>query len=404
MPPPHSNDPLLPDRERQGAGGLAEGIPLRGARDSDERYRYLAALAAGEQCILSFPRANPGAQRGQFPARWFLEAATQLHKAPVYTSDLSSLGSAPWLTVVASLEDGLRSVAMEAPADVHDRDVHHVWRWLRAGRPVTGHHLAGSGHFARALALEQGRAAPQLTHWDGDVSALKDRARRLRLLYRPVLSPTSLETWATCPFRYLLGHVLGVAALEDPEDVWTISHLEKGSLVHGVLDRFIRTVQAQGSLPSPGDPWCPEHRGLLHQMAQQAFAEAEARGVTGKALLWEMEQEAIRSDLDAFLEEDAALRARFGVTPHRVEVGFGLSRNSGGGPILPPVERQVSGTGTLRFRGAVDRVDLDASGRVALGWTTRQAAPGAMRPSRRTRWTLGGGSSSPSTPWPSRVF
>jgi hypothetical protein len=366
VPPRQADDPLLPDRERLRAGGPAAGIPLRGVRDANERYRYLAALAAGEQCVLSFPRGNPGAQRGQFPSRWFLEAATRLHGAPVYTSKLWSLGSVPWLTVVASMEDGVRTVATEAPADEHDRDVYYLWRWQRAGRPVAGHHLAASGHLASALALEQGRAARQLTQWDGDVSALRDRAGRLRLLDSPAVSATSLEAWATCPFRYLLDHVLGVAALEQPEEVTTISPLEKGSLVHGVLERFIRTVQEQGTLPSPGEPWRQEHRDLLHRMAHQSFAKAEASGVTGKALLWELGREAILSDLDAFLTADAALRARLGVTPHLVEVRFGLQRASDGEPGLPSAERQIPGVGTLRFRGVVDRVDLDASGKVAL--------------------------------------
>ncbi|MDO8751543.1 MAG: PD-(D/E)XK nuclease family protein, partial [Dehalococcoidia bacterium] len=366
VPPHQPDDPLLPDRERQRAGGPEAGIPLRAVRDADERYRYLAALAAAERCVLSFPRGNPGAQRGQFPSRWFLEAATRLYGAPVYTSNLWSLGPVTWLTVVASMEDGLRTVTTEAPADVHDRDLHHLWRWRRAGKPVEEHHLAALGHLASALALEQGRAARQLTPWDGDVSVLKDRARRLRLLDRPALSATSLEAWATCPFRYLLGHVLGVAALEQPEEVATISPWEKGSLVHGVLERFIRTVQEQGGLPSPGEPWRQEHWDLLHHMAHQAFAEAEARGVTGKALLWGLEQEAILSDLEAFLAADAALRARFGMTPHLVEVRFGLQGPTDGEPGLPPAEREIPGVGTLRFRGVVDRVDLAPSSKVAL--------------------------------------
>jgi hypothetical protein len=365
VPPRNADDPLLPDRERQRSGGPAAGIPLRGMRDADERYRYLAALAAGDRCVLSFPRGNPGAQRGQFPSRWFLETATRLHGTPVYTSNLWSLGSAPWLTVVASMEDGLWTLATEAPVDVHDRDVHYLWRWRRAGRPVVGHYLA-VGDLARALALEHGRAARQLTQWDGDVSAMSDRARRLRLLDRPVLSATGLGAWATCPFSYLLGHVLGVAALEQPEELATISPLEKGSLIHGVLERFISTVQEQGGLLASGEPWGLEHRDLLYRIAHQSFAEAEARGVTGKALLWELEREAILSDLDAFLAADTALRARFGVSPHRVEVHFGLQKAIDGGPSLPPAEREIAAVGTLRFRGAVDRIDLDPTGKVAL--------------------------------------
>ena len=366
MPPRQADDPLLPDRERQRAGGPAAGLPLRGGREADERYHYLAALAAGKQCVLSFPRGNLGAQRGQFPSRWFLEAATRLHGAPVYTSNLGSLGSVPWLTTVASMEDGLQTVATEAPADIHDRDVEGLWRWRRAGRPMEQHHLAASGQLSRTLALGQGREAHQLTHWDGDVSILKDRTRRLRLLNRPALSPTSLETWATCPFRYLLGHVLGVAALEQPEDVATMSPLEKGSLVHGILESFIRTVQEEGPLPSPEEPWSEEHRDLLHRLAQQSFAEAEAKGVTGKALLWELQREAILSDLDAFLAADAELRDRFGVTPHLVEVRFGLPRSADGEPGLEAAQREIPGVGTLRFRGVADRVDLDLSGNLAL--------------------------------------
>ena len=365
VPARHSDDPLLPDRERQRSGGPAVGIPLRGMRDADERYRYLSALAAGDRCVLSFPRGDPGARRGQFPSRWFLETAMRLHGTPVYTSNLWSLGSEPWLTLVASMEDGLRTLATEPPIDVHDRDVYHLWRWRQAGRPLEGHYLAAED-LGRALTLEQGRAAHQLTHWDGDVSAISGQARRLRLLDRPALSATSLETWATCPFRYLMGHVLGLAALEQPEEVATISPLERGSLIHGVLERFIRTAQEQGGLPVPSEPWDREHADLLHKIARQSFAEAEARGVTGKELLWELDREAILSDLDAFLVADAALRERFGVTPHRVEVRFGLQRTTDKEPSLPPVEREITAVGTVHFRGVVDRVDLTPAGNVAL--------------------------------------
>ena len=364
--PRHADDPPLPDRERQRAGGPAVGFPLRGGREAEERYRYLAALATGNRCVLSFPQGNLGAQHGQFPSRWFLEEASRLYGAPVYSSNMGSLGSVPWLTMVASIEDGLRTVATETPADIYDRDVEGLWRWRRAGKRIEQHYLAASGQLSRALALEQGREGNQLTCWDGDVSNLKDRTRRLRLMDRPALSPTSLEAWATCPFRYFLGHVLGLSALEQPEDVTTMSPLEKGSLVHGVLEGFIRAVQEEGRLPSPGKPWTEEHRDLLYRLANQSFDEAEARGVTGKALIWELQQEAILSDLDDFLVADAELRDRFKVTPHLVEVRFGLSRPSGGDEGLEAAQREIPGLGTLRFRGVVDRIDLNSSGDLAL--------------------------------------
>jgi ATP-dependent helicase/DNAse subunit B len=131
--------------------------------------------------------------------------------------------------------------------------------------------------------------------------------------------------------------------------------------VHAILERFIRRVQQEGTLPTAGEPWAEEHRALLHEIAREAFKEAEERGVIGKRLFWEIEQETIRADLDDFLEEDACLRAQYGVTPHQLELRFGSWPGS-----HAPASFEVPGLGTLRFRGVIDRLDLDASGQLAL--------------------------------------
>ena len=74
LPPRGREDPLLPDRERRDVAGLAQ----RSTRRLEERRDYLAALAAGEECVLTFPRADPRAQRKRLPARWVLESARHL--------------------------------------------------------------------------------------------------------------------------------------------------------------------------------------------------------------------------------------------------------------------------------------------------------------------------------------
>jgi ATP-dependent helicase/nuclease subunit B len=224
------------------------------------------------------------------------------------------------------------------------------------------HHLATSDEtIVRALDLERGRASGVLTWWDGDLSALSGQSRWLRLVERPVLSATSLQTWATCPFRYFAGQVLRLGSLERPEELTMIPALDRGALVHAILEQFIRRVQEEDTLPAAGEPWKEEHRVLLRDIAREAVRGAEERGVTGKRLFWEMEQEAILADLDNFLEEDARLREQYGVTPHQLEMRFG----SGPGNHAPAVW-EAPGLGTLRFRGVIDRLDLDASGRSAL--------------------------------------
>ena len=71
------------------------------------------------------------------------------------------------------------------------------------------------------------------------------------------------QTWATCPFRYFLSNVLGIAAPEQPEEVATISALERGSLLHAILESFIRAAQEQGTISLPDQPWTDDHRHQL---------------------------------------------------------------------------------------------------------------------------------------------
>jgi ATP-dependent helicase/nuclease subunit B len=283
VPPRTSNDPMLPDQERRAAGGPASGLPLRGTQQEEERYSYLAALGSAPSRMLSFPRGNPGAQRGQYPSRWFLEEASQLHGSPVFSTTLADLGKQPWLATIASREQGLGAVEQLAPADGYDYDLRQLWQWRAAGRLLEDHHLATSEEvLVRALDLERGRANGLLTQWDGDLSARSGQSRWLRLAERPVLSATSLQTWPTCPFRYFAGQVLRLGSLERPEELTRIPALEKGTLVHTILEQFIRQTQQENTLPAAGEPWGEEHKVLLQDIARQAFREAEERGVTGK--------------------------------------------------------------------------------------------------------------------------
>jgi len=361
LPPRPKEDPLVPDRDRRAAGGPAAGLPLAEASLEDERYSYLAALAAAGSAVLSYPAAS--GQRGQFASHWLLEAASGLEGAAVYSSTLRALRDRPWLTVIASAEHALASVRTETPADAHDYDMESLWRWRAADLPMTAHPLAAGGLLSRSLALDGHRRSRALTEWDGDLSALAAASKRLDPVGRRVLSPTSLEKWAKCPYSYFLSRVLGVGEIERPEEANTISPMEKGSLVHGVLERFVGEARKAGG-PRPGSRWTDEHRRALHAMAEEAFTDAEARGVTGKRLLWQLARGDILTDLLTFLEEDDGFRERFGMDNYAVEAAFGVASDSG--ESWPPVAVEIPGVGKVRFRGVIDRVDFDAASRTAI--------------------------------------
>ena len=112
---------------------------------------------------------------------------------------------------------------------------------------------------------------------------------------------------------------------------------------------------------NPGEQWSAEHRDVLRRVAESGFEEAESRGVTGKLLMWEMEREEILTDLYTFLEQDSAIRERFGVSPSSVEARFGT-----GGDSWPPAVFTLDDDTVIRFRGVIDRVDVGEGGASVL--------------------------------------
>ena len=95
----------------------------------------------------------------------------------------------------------------------------------------------------RALELGIARSSRNFTEWDGNSSSRRSRVSRYAsYTLSRALSPTRLERWAACPFSYFLGNVLRIGSIETPEDVFSISPLERGSLIHNILDEFMKRV------------------------------------------------------------------------------------------------------------------------------------------------------------------
>ena len=348
-------DTLLPEYVR--AQVLMGALPLRREAQLHERRDYLAALAGGERRRLSYSRVDPVTRRSQYPSPWLLEAASTLADERVSSERLHTY-DAPWLTVIESMEDALRLAEGGRAADGHEYDVLALARWQRTDSRLRWHTLAvQGGSLGRALAMERARATNRLTEWDGYVGGIAGSSGRLGVSLSQVMSPTRLEAWATCPYRHFLGNVLNLSAWETPEDVLTISPLERGSLVHAILERFIKEAMDAGA-PSPREGWTLLQRERLREIAQEEFREAERRGVTGRRVLWEVAQEDILQDLERFLDDDEQYRADEGMQPRHSEYAFGFDG--------PPVALALPDGGEVRFRGFIDRVDVAQDGRRAV--------------------------------------
>ncbi len=340
LPPHGREDPFLPDSDR-----AALGLPTSADRRDDTRDVYRSTLATAAHSIVCFPRADPRAEQARLPARWLLESAAAHAGRLVTAEELHGLPARPWLDVVASFEQG---VAHDAePASVEERDLRSLLEWRAAGRRVRDHPLA-DGALGRGYQLAAARASDRFTPFDGNVG---DRAGPPTT--DAPLSPTTLQEWAQCPFRYLLASVLRVRDVPRPEATDRISALDEGNLVHAILEEFVR-----GAGPvSPTRRWADEDSDRLRGIVARVCDNAEARGITGRELLWRFGRRRIEQTAARFLRVDEALRHEHAAapSPDGLEVPFGLDG-------VPGVRVSLPGARPVTFRGRIDRVDRSPDG------------------------------------------
>lgn len=331
LPRPGRQDALLPESERRTAGELS----LRSDGQGEEHGEYLAALASAPERILLWPRADLRAGRRRLPSRWLLDTASHLAGRPVFSGELAALvASEHGVHDVASFEAGVGHAG--EPASVLDLDLASLLDWKAAGGDVAHHHLvAASPALAAGMAATVGRESVEFTRFDGNIPAVAADA----LVSGAVLSATSLQTYAQCPLRYFLTRQLGLEAEEKPENLLTIGAMERGTLVHAILEDYVKSVVG-------GRPRFLEH---LLEMAETHFTAVEARGLTGRRALWRYERQKMVRELERIHALDA------GTTPLAAELSFGDG-------VHDPVTLTLPNGRTISFRGQADRVDRDAAG------------------------------------------
>ena len=136
-------------------------------------------------------------------------------------------------------------------------------------------------------------------------------------------------------------YLLGVEVVEDPERTLEMSPLDKGTLVHEVLERFVAEAIEAGR----STPWSEQDARRILEIAGEVCGEYEKRGATGRAMFWRRDRSLILADLERFLANDDG-------HPIRVEFEF----NDAAFPT--PDGRSVF------FRGAIDRIDQMPDGSV----------------------------------------
>jgi ATP-dependent helicase/DNAse subunit B len=184
---------------------------------------------------------------------------------------------------------------------------------------------------------------------------------------RHVYSPTTLETYAVCPFRFFLEKILGLSML--PDVGTSLSASDRGTAVHAVLSTFYRRWKELG-----------HEKVLPLQLADAAalmteIATAELNKNPFESPLWNAVKIQMLGRTGAgpgifylFLSREAA-ESPSPLVPSRFEFAFGMKPRDADDPasVAEPVELAGrEGTETVRIKGRIDRIDETPAGMFAI--------------------------------------
>jgi len=335
--------PFTTDLETRRLGTRSKADVLR-----EERYYFIAALlAARERVYLSYPSADGGSP---VIRSGFVDAVRE-------TISTGSWGGSdfPSSRIAAARKAG----ALLARGEV--------------ANPVTGLPPGQTIHDAvRRLIIEnECRKGAYDSPYDGLLTREPAITAALAERYgdTAVFSPTALEMYAACPFRFYLSRVLGLEPL--PAVDLDLTALERGSLLHKIAFRFYAGWRGDGK----GAVTETSYPAALQQIL--AIGREETGRFPFDSPAWLVEKEHLagsphvgRGLLERFLTHE--METAFSTfVPHAFELSFGLPVAAGTcDPASTPDAVAIPLNGTdgevVRIRGRIDRIDRLPDGRFLI--------------------------------------
>lgn len=358
-PPPPRPDPLLLEHERaklNASGGGA--LPLRTSPDDEALTFWLGVQAAREELAVSYARADAGGSGKHLPSYFFRAVAEVLEGRPLALGELDASAHVHRIEAGRLANDDLASSLSAAE---YDRGL--IKQAISAGDSTAIDALsATTPAFERAVRARDARWSHTLTQYDGVLAGgvAIERAAAAEFAKAKPVSPSRLEKYATCPYSYFVRYTLNVDPVKDPEDIERIDALERGSLIHSILERFLKRI---GRDDPPSAEARARHLALLREATVAEARDREARGVTGRPLIWAMDKQQIDDDLLRWYAAEVREASVTALRPGAFEVGFGGARFGFVGDESPlSTEEPVTiraGDRTLLLQGRIDRVDWD---------------------------------------------
>ncbi|HUS04710.1 MAG TPA: PD-(D/E)XK nuclease family protein [Bryobacteraceae bacterium] len=215
-------------------------------------------------------------------------------------------------------------------------------------------------HLYRSL---QSRGRRWLKKWfaadglvDVDVETLQILGKHL--LTRRSYSPSALQHFAACPYRFYLRSIYGLRPASKPETMESMEPAVRGELFHQVQFELLRELQSSQLLPLSEQnlTMALDRLNAAVDRIASSFAETYQPAIVR---IWASDVEEIRSDLRGWLRAMAARGQQW--IPIRFELGFGFTPRSRATDPASTDEEIVLFDEGYRLRGSIDLVEQNAS-------------------------------------------
>ncbi len=352
-------DPLFLDDARR---AVSPELATNTDRGGDERLMLRVATGAAENLIVySYPRIDADAGRPRTPSFYGLEVLrVATGKLPTYESlkrlaDTSSRARLGWPAPDAredAIDDAEHDLAVLAALLGEDESKNvGAARFLLGENP----HLRRS-LYARAYRWRKGKYIAQ----DGLVDVPAGSSARLALdaqaLSQRSFSPTALQNFAACPYRFYLSALLKLAKREEPSPLEELDPLQRGTLVHETQFALLTRLRDEGLLPvregtlARAQTVLEETLRLVSDLHEDKLCPAIPR-------VWEDGLAHVRADLREWLRR---MVDEHEWVPSHFELSFGLTEHDDGRDAAS-VKDPVALDAGLLLRGSIDLVETRAS-------------------------------------------
>ena len=191
--------------------------------------------------------------------------------------------------------------------------------------------------------------SPRLNRFDGVTGDLPEWWDAMQ---SQGISPTALEQYALCPFKYFAKHVLKVGSLNRLELEIGLGPREIGNLLHQLFRECLSALSERGYYQQMKEPSVENISELLRSILAGVFQHYEQWYPTGYPLVWEWHQEQL-SDIVSRL----ILQEYFSREEDWVPVGLEQFVK---GTMFLPLDNDVR---ELSLAGRIDRIDWSPSRR-----------------------------------------